>query len=274
MQLGQAALPPRISNEQLEAIDGLKGSWEHLEDFQRWVKTATPTTFEAIQRITTDKVAAEINWLNAYVVGKSGSTGMETLLVDAWVKLSTSVSQALPEIYEVWADKALAFLTYLVEEVAKVWADLVEGAKTIAGPVMKKYWDMAVHVRELCAEFDFRTGGMSPADYSKVLRDQEVKILKAEAGIVTIQGTFKALSGMTIDAAVQSEFGQYPQLGAAGWFLIALAAAAVAGIIIVAYKFAMAITTLSSESPWIFVALVGVVTGIFVLPNLLSSRAA
>ena len=264
MQLGQAALPPRISNEQLEAIDGLKGSWEHLEDFQRWVKTATPTTFEAIQRITTDKVAAEINWLNAYVIGKSGSTGMETLLVDAWVKLSTSVSQALPEIYEVWADKALAFLTYLVEEVAEVWADLIEGVKTIAGPVMKKYWGMAVHVRELRSEFDGLTGSVSPADYSEEFREQEAKILKAESGIATIQGTFKALSGMSIDAAVQSEFGRYPQLGAAGWFIIALAVAAVAGIILIAYKFAMAIDKLSSESPWIFVALVGVVTGVFV----------
>ncbi len=264
IQLGQATQPLRISNEQLDAVDGLKKSWEHLEDFQRWVKTATPTTFEAIQRITTDKVIAEINWLNTYVVGKSGSTGMEALLVDAWAELSTSVSQPLPDIYEVWADKALAFLTYLVDAVEKVWADLIEGVKTIAGPVMKKYWDMAVHVRELRAEFDFRTGGMSPADYSQVLRDQEGKILEAEAWIATIQGTFKALSGMPIDAAVQSEFGRYPQLGAAGWFIIALAVAAVAGIIMVAYKFAMAIDKLSSESPWIFVALVGVVTGIFV----------
>ncbi len=95
--LGQLG-PPRITDEQLEAIAGLKNSWEHLEDFQRWVKTATPTTFEAIRRITTDKVVAELNWLNAYVVGKSGSTEMEALLVDAWAKLSASVSQPLPEI--------------------------------------------------------------------------------------------------------------------------------------------------------------------------------
>ncbi len=274
IQLGQAASPPRISNEQLEAIAGLKNSWEHLEDFQRWVKDATPTTFEAIRRITTDKVVAELNWLNSYVVGKSGATEMEALLVDAWAKLSTSVSQPLPEIYEVWADKALAFLTYLVDAVAKVWADLIEGVKTISGPVMKKYWDMAVHVRELRAEFDGLTNGMSPADYSQVFRDQEAKILEAEAWVATIQGTFKAISGMPIDAAVQSEFGQYPQLGAAGWFLIVLAVAAVAGIIMVAYKFAMTIDKLSSESPWVFVALVGVITGIVVLPQLLNPRAA
>ena len=272
--IGQAASPPRISNEQLEAIVGLKQSWEHLEDFQRWVKTATPTTFEAIRRITTDKVVAELNWLNTYVVGRSGATEMEALLFDAWTNLSASVARPLPEIYEVWADKALAFLTYLVEEVGEVWSELVAGAKTIARPIMKKYWDMAVHVRELRAEFDELTDGVSPADYSQEFRDQEAKILGAEAWIATIQGSFKALSGMTIDAAAQSEFGQYPRLGAAGWPVIALTAAAVAGIIIVAYGVVMAITKLASESPWVFVALVGVMTGIVVLPQLLSSRTS
>ncbi len=272
-QLGQAT-PLRISDEQLEAIRRLKQSWEHLEDFQRWVKTATPTTFEAIRNITTDKVVAELNWLNTYVVGKSGATEMEALLFDAWTNLSASVARPLPEIYEVWADKALAFLTYLVDAVEAVWADLVEGAKAIARPVMKKYWDMAVHVRELRAEFDELTNGVSPAAYSPAIRGQEIKILGAEAWVATIQGSFKALSGMTIDAAAQSEFGQYPQLSAAGWFAIALTAAAVAGIIIVAYGFVMAITKLASESPWIFVALVGVMAGIVVLPMLLGPRAA
>ena len=272
-QLGQAT-PLRISDEQLEAIRRLKQSWEHLEDFQRWVKTATPTTFEAIRNITTDKVVAELNWLNTYVVGRSGATEMEALLFDAWTNLSASVARPLPEIYEVWADKALAFLTYLVDVVEAVWADLVEGAKTIARPVMKKYWDMAVHVRELRAEFDELTNGVSPVAYSPALRDQETKILGAEAWIATIQGSFKALSGMTIDSAAQSEFGQYPQLGAAGWFVIALAAATVAGIIIVAFGIVMAINKFVSEFPWIFVALVGVVTGIVVLPTLLGPRAA
>ncbi len=274
-EMGQAASPSRISDEQLDAIAGLKWSWEQLEEFQRWVsKPAGLSTLGAIQGIATDKVVAELGWLNTYIVGKSGSTEMETLLVNAWSKLAASVSRRLPAIYEVWADKGLAFLTYLVGEVKEIWKDLIEGVETIAGPVMKKYWAMAVHVRELRAEFDDITGGMSPADYSQVLRDQEAKILKAEAWIATIQGTFRGISGMSIDGVVQSEFGQYPQLGAAGWFLILLGIAAVAGIIMIAYDFAMEIASVVRDAPWVIIAVVGVMTGILVLPQLLNPRVA
>lgn len=282
--LGQAptpgtGLPMRISNEQFDAIKALSKSEEDLADFQDFLKGITANTFERVQAIVMDKVVAELNWLDTYVVGKTDSPEMEKQVKDAWADLAKRASGTAPEWYEkVWG-AVKGFLTYLWEEVKKRWEELVDFATTLMAPLLKKYWDMAVHVRRLREDVNKHLTPGEPA--SGEVAAQETKVLGAESWIATIQGSYAALAyGGSIDALVQGKFGQYPalkgeeppaelegaQLGIMGGPAIALTIAGMAGIIIAAYGVVMGIQTLAKEAPWALIGIAGVIALVVTLP--------
>ena len=181
--LGQeqdTGVPQQVSDEQLDAIAGLKTSWEDLESFRDWLEDDsqfTVNTYAAVQPIVRRKVVQEIVWLDTWVIGKTGSPQMETDIKDAWTELKGKVDAPVPSVYVRAWGHVVGFFKYLGEELVKVWDYFVDKVKTVARVPMRKYWDMAVHILELREDFVKHAGDQSPADYSLELREQDSKLL-------------------------------------------------------------------------------------------------
>ena len=173
------------------------------------------------------------NQYEKLVKGQTGSSEAEDQLYDTLTALRDQLNKLVnnaPSWLQQAAAQTARFFSDFADGVTGMWQSSMDKMVSVAGPVLRKYYDAAVKAIVMKNELrSLQASGQLPPD---VIAQRTAELEQGDQLLNVVRSVYKRVSGGSdIDALAQQEFGSYPALaGPAAIVAIAIGAIAVSAI--------------------------------------------
>jgi hypothetical protein len=209
----------------VEYVNSTKRAEAEIE----YLGNARASDWEVRARNASSLAGNEIRLLEGVVRGRLGDPEAEQKLFALWGEVHRTAVRMLentPSVARQLADKVSVFFTDFWDGVKATRQDYSEWAIKNAGPLLRKFYDAASRSNTLKNELKaLKASGQVPADLAQ---RREAELEEGDRLLGQARSVYQKISGQSLDALAQSEFGPYPALS--GWQMIVLAAIAVVAI--------------------------------------------
>jgi predicted PurR-regulated permease PerM len=198
-----------------------------------WLSNVTAANWS--QRVPESQRMVDLlfNQYEKMVKGQTGSSEAEDQLYDTLSALRDQLNNLVnnaPSWLQQAAAQTARFFSDFADGVTSMWQGSMDKMVSVAGPVLRKYYDAAV--KAIVMRNELRSlqaaGQLTP----EVVAQRTMELDQGDQLLNVVRSVYKRVSGGSdIDALAQQEFGSYPALsGPAAIVAIAIGAIAVSAI--------------------------------------------
>jgi hypothetical protein len=195
-----------------------------------WLSNVTAANWSERVPESQKMVGLLFNQYDKMVKGQTGNSDAEDQLYNTLTalrdQLNTLVNNAPSWLQQATAQTA-RFFSDFSDGVVGMWQGSMDKMTSIAGPLLRKYYDAVVKANVMRNELQsMQTSGQLPPD---VIAQRTAELAQADQLLNTVRSVYKSVSGGSdIDALAQQEFGTYPTLGIGPAAIVAIAIGTIA----------------------------------------------